>query len=165
MSKMYRSYRDKKLFGLCGGLAEWMGVDATLIRILMIVLAVFSGGVVIPIYILAAFVVPRDPYYGNPNYNPYGGYGNNQGQGNRNFYGNGFGQQPGNNGFNGAPFGGPNGHQAGGPYSNPPQQPPYGSTPPSSQLDSMMEDLERKALRKELDELKAKLAKYEKGEF
>jgi phage shock protein PspC (stress-responsive transcriptional regulator) len=162
---MYRSSRDKKLFGLCGGLAEWMGVDATLIRILMIVLAVFSGGTIIPIYILAAFVVPKDPYYTNPNYG-YGGYG--YGQGNRPFDG-GYGQaggSQGHNGFNNGPhYGGP-GQQAGGPYTNPPQQPPFGSSKPaSSQLDSMMEDLERKALRKELDELKAKLAKYEKGEF
>jgi len=163
MSKMYRSARDKKLFGLCGGLAEWMGVDATLIRILMIVLAVFSGGTIIPIYILAAFVVPKDPYYGNSNFG-YGGYG----QGDRHFDG-GYGQASGPSGYNGynngPQYGGP-GHQAGGPYTNSPQQPPYGSSKPaSSQLDSMMEDLERKALRKELDELKAKLAKYEKGEF
>ncbi|GFN33346.1 PspC domain-containing protein [Paenibacillus xylaniclasticus] len=164
MSKMYRSSRDKKLFGLCGGLAEWMGVDATLIRILMIVLAVFSGGTIIPIYILAAFVVPKDPYYGNPNYG-YGGYGYG-GQGNRPYDGS-FGQAggpQGYNGYNNGPHYG-TGQYAGGPYTTPPQQPSYSSKPVSSQLDSVLDDLERKALRKEIEELKAKLAKYEKGEF
>jgi len=162
MTKLYRSMRDKKLFGLCGGLAEWMGVDATLIRILMIVLAVFSGGAIIPIYILAAFVIPKDPYYG-PQHNHYGGYG--YGQGHRPPHNGSYGQPQHNgyNGFNQPPYGG-----SGGNYTSPPN-PQYGSgnvsQPSTSQFDSMMEDLERKALRKELEELKAKLAKYEKGEF
>ncbi|GMK39448.1 hypothetical protein PCCS19_25020 [Paenibacillus sp. CCS19] len=161
MSKVYRSSRDKKLFGLCGGLAEAMGVDATLIRILLIVLAVFSGGTVIPIYILAAFVVPKAPYYGG--FNGPGGYGHGH---NGPYYDHGYGHQQHqgyNNGYNNPPYGGSNPNN--GPYGNPSGNRQYGAGNNASQFDSMMEDLERKALRKEVEELKAKLAKYEKGDF
>jgi phage shock protein C len=65
MRKLYRSSRDRKLFGVCGGLAEYLAVDATLLRILLIVVAVFSAGSVILVYIIAGFVIPREPQYGN----------------------------------------------------------------------------------------------------
>ncbi|MBD3917142.1 PspC domain-containing protein [Paenibacillus sp. PR3] len=160
MSKMYRSSRDKKLFGLCGGLAEAMGVDATLIRILLIVLAVFSGGTVIPIYILAAFVVPKAPYYGGFNGNGFGPGPNGP------YYDHGYGQQHHqgyNNGYNNPPYGGAGANN--GPYGNPSGNRQYNAGNNANQFDSMMEDLERKALRKEVEELKSKLAKYEKGDF
>jgi phage shock protein C len=149
MRKLYRSRRDKKLFGLCGGISEVMGVDATLLRVLAVVIAVFSSGVFIPIYILAALVVPKEEI-------PYDG----------------FGPGPGGYGYGGT-------HTPGGGYYNnptpPPGQgwsnwqqppaPPHQAPPQSpSNLDAMMDDLEKKALRRELEELKAKLAKYEKGE-
>lgn len=59
MRKLYRSTRDRKLFGVCGGLADYLGVDATLLRILLIVVAVFSAGSVIVVYIIAYFVIPE----------------------------------------------------------------------------------------------------------
>ncbi|PZD92937.1 hypothetical protein DNH61_25955 [Paenibacillus sambharensis] len=165
MRKLYRSTRDKKLFGLCGGLSDAMGVDATLIRILAIVLAVFTSGAFILVYILAALVVPKEP-------NMY----NNFGQGGYNGYGGG----PGYGGGGAGGYGGGGGYQApgGGYYSqNPNQQGPgwnnwqgnsaqgqHSQPPRPGDLDSMMDDLEKKALRRELEELKAKLAKYEKGE-
>ena len=64
MRKLYRSTRDRKMFGVCGGLADYLGVDATLLRILLIVVAVFSAGSVIIVYIIAGFVIPREPHYG-----------------------------------------------------------------------------------------------------
>ena len=43
--KLYRSLTDKKLFGVCGGLAEYFDMDATVMRILFLVAAfVFGGG-------------------------------------------------------------------------------------------------------------------------
>ena len=68
MKKLYRSRRDKKLFGLRGGLAEMLNVDATLLRILLIVITVFSSGALILVYILAGLVVPKES-------NPFGGFG------------------------------------------------------------------------------------------
>lgn len=160
MRKLYRSRYNKKLFGICGGLSEMLNVDVTLLRILLIVAAVFSSGAVILIYVLAALVIPKEPpYYGGygPGPDGYGGFGDYSG-GHRGFGG-------GHGGF---------GH-SGGPYTNPPQggshwqggwqhQHRSGSGPASTDFDAMMDDLEKKALRKEIDELKAKLAKLEKGD-
>ncbi|MBD2867855.1 PspC domain-containing protein [Paenibacillus arenilitoris] len=155
LKKLYRSSRDKKLFGLCGGLAEMFNVDATLLRILLIVVTIFTSGAVIVIYLIAGLVVPKEP----PLYSNFGpnGFGGGYGGGYNGGYNNGYGSQP----------------QFGGPYKNPPQpQGPWnasqqgmGPAPSPSQFDSMMDDLEKKALRREIEELKAKLAKYEKGEF
>ncbi|MDQ8739296.1 PspC domain-containing protein [Paenibacillus sp. LHD-38] len=152
LKKMYRSTRDKKIIGLCGGLAEMLNVDVTLLRILLIIVTVITGGGVILVYLLAGLVVPKEP----PIYSNFGpnGYGNGYGGG----YNPGYGHQP------NTPFGGP--------YKNPPQAPvswntqgPTAQQPTSTQFDSMMDDLEKKALRREIEELKAKIAKYEKGDF
>ena len=165
MKKLYRSRRDKKLFGLCGGIAEMLNVDATLLRILLIVITVFTSGFVILVYILAGLVVPKEP-------NIYDGFGPS-----------GFG--PGSGGYNGGWHNGGYGshtnygqsHNPGSSYTN---TSPSGQGPVSggmsgqtnwqqgqsaSNLDAMMEDLEKKALRREIEELKAKLAKQEKGDL
>ncbi len=64
---MYRSYRrsstDKKLFGVCGGLAQYFGIDASLIRMLYVVLCLASFGAGLVLYILIAMVVPYDNMY------------------------------------------------------------------------------------------------------
>ena len=58
--KLYRSITDKKLAGVCGGLAEYLGMDSTIIR-LILVLAVLFAGVGILAYIIAALVIPNPP--------------------------------------------------------------------------------------------------------
>ena len=58
--KLYRSLTDKKLAGVCGGLAEYFGIDSTLVRLLL-VLAVLFAGVGILAYIIAAIVMPVKP--------------------------------------------------------------------------------------------------------
>jgi phage shock protein C len=58
--KLYRSRTDRKLAGVCGGLAEYFGLDATLIRVLFIVLAVF-GGAGLVLYVAMWIVVPAAP--------------------------------------------------------------------------------------------------------
>lgn len=159
MKKLYRSRRDKKLTGLCGGIAELLNVDATLLRILLIVLTVFSSGVLIAVYILTSLVVPKEPTFDN-GYGPYG-------------YGPGPGPGPGsyNGGWNNGYGTPPNPRQGfGGPYQAPPnpnQHPPqynWQQGQPNTNLDAMMEDLEKKALRREIEELRTKLAKHEKGD-
>ncbi len=60
MTKLYRSRTDRKITGLCGGLAETLGFDATLLRLLVVITTLFSGGVVIGIYVLAALVIPSE---------------------------------------------------------------------------------------------------------
>jgi phage shock protein C len=55
--KLYRSRNQRMLAGVCGGLAEYFKVDATLIRVLFLVLAVF-GGTGLVIYVVMWLIVP-----------------------------------------------------------------------------------------------------------
>lgn len=154
MTRLYRSTRDKVMTGLAGGLSETLGIDSTLFRILLVVSIPFSGGATILVYLIAAMVIPKEP----TQYNPFG---------------------PGTGGP-GGPYGGPysgrpehgrgpgpQGPQGYGPYGGQPGYAGYdkaGYTAPDSGLDAMMKDIEKKALQKEVEELKQKLSKYEKGE-
>ena len=58
--KLYKSKTNKKICGVCGGLAEYLEMDATIIR-LILVLAVLFAGVGILAYIIAALVIPYKP--------------------------------------------------------------------------------------------------------
>jgi phage shock protein PspC (stress-responsive transcriptional regulator) len=62
IKRLYLSASDKKIFGVCGGVAEYLEVDSTLIRLAWIVLT-FITGIVPGIigYILAAVVMPHRP--------------------------------------------------------------------------------------------------------
>lgn len=57
-----RSRTDRMVAGLCGGLAETLGVDATLLRVAMVALTVLSSGSGAIIYLVCWLVVPEaDP--------------------------------------------------------------------------------------------------------
>ncbi len=56
--KLYRSRNDKKLCGVCGGLADYFGLDVNIIRVAAIV-SVFFGGLGLVAYIAAAFLIPE----------------------------------------------------------------------------------------------------------
>ena len=56
--KLYRSRNDKKLCGVCGGLADYFGLDVNIIRVAAIV-SVFFGGLGLVAYIAAAFLSPE----------------------------------------------------------------------------------------------------------
>lgn len=58
MKNLYRSESNKVLFGVCGGLAEYFGFDATLIR-LGFVLFCMAGGSGLLAYLIAAIVMPK----------------------------------------------------------------------------------------------------------
>ncbi len=66
--KLYRSETDKKVGGVCGGLADYFDIDSTLIR-LVVLLTFFMGGVGFFLYIIAWAVIPV-----NPGYRAGGGY-------------------------------------------------------------------------------------------
>jgi len=57
--KLYRSRTDRKLAGVCGGLAQYFNVDATLIRVLFIVLAVLGGSGLV-LYLAMWIIVPTE---------------------------------------------------------------------------------------------------------
>ncbi|MFA6470017.1 MAG: PspC domain-containing protein [Bacteroidota bacterium] len=58
-----RSMSDKKLFGVCGGLAQYFGIDSSLIRMLYVVLCLASFGAGLVLYVLIALIVPYDNIY------------------------------------------------------------------------------------------------------
>ena len=58
--KLYRSRTNRQVAGVCGGLAEHFNMDATLIRVLFVVLAILGGSGII-IYIAMWIIVPQEP--------------------------------------------------------------------------------------------------------
>ena len=55
--RLYKSITDKKLCGVCGGIAEYFELDPTLVRLAWILFTVFGGSGIIA-YIIAAIVMP-----------------------------------------------------------------------------------------------------------
>jgi len=58
--KLYRSAHDKMLAGVCGGLAEYFNIDSSLLRLIWVLVVIFTGffpGVLA--YIIAALIVPK----------------------------------------------------------------------------------------------------------
>ncbi len=68
--KLYRSTTDRKIAGVCGGVAEYFDIDVTLIRLAVALLTLFAG-MSLWVYIIAALVIPE-----NPGYTPYQDMGN-----------------------------------------------------------------------------------------
>ena len=60
MTQLYRSNRNRTLFGVCGGIGERFGWDPTWVR-LAFVFATLAGGPGILVYFIMALVVPRNP--------------------------------------------------------------------------------------------------------
>jgi phage shock protein C len=58
--KLYRSRSNRQLAGVCGGLAEYFNIDATLVRVLFVVFAVLGGPGLLA-YILLWVIVPEKP--------------------------------------------------------------------------------------------------------
>ena len=52
------SATDKKIAGVCGGIAEYFGVDATLVRVITVVLVLCFGGGLLA-YLLAWVIMPK----------------------------------------------------------------------------------------------------------
>ena len=57
--RLKKSNRDKKIFGVCAGIAGYFGIDSTWVRIGFI-LGAISGGWSIPLYVLMAFILPKN---------------------------------------------------------------------------------------------------------
>ncbi len=60
--KLYRSRREKVIAGVCGGIAEYFGIDPVLVRLLMVLLFIYGVGLIL--YILAWIMIPQEPAEG-----------------------------------------------------------------------------------------------------
>ncbi|MNJ38433.1 PspC domain protein [compost metagenome] len=159
MGRLYRSRRDRCFSGLLGGLGESFGISTTLLRLLFVFSIFFTGGTTLFIYLIASLVVSKEPYIPHDPYYNRGWQGGYQGCGQG-----GYGGGHRDSSYGGPHFGGS--HYGESQYSDPRhgeqrnrQQAGFGGS--DSNLDSMMKDIEKKAMEKELEELRRKLSKYE----
>ncbi len=60
--RLYRSTEDQTIAGVCGGIADYLGVDPTLVRILWVIFSM-AGGPGVILYIIMAMIVPEEPEY------------------------------------------------------------------------------------------------------
>ena len=58
MKKLAKSYKNRKICGVCGGIAEYLNADPTIIRLAFILIAMAAGSGVLA-YIVAALVMPE----------------------------------------------------------------------------------------------------------
>lgn len=58
--KLYKSNTDKKIAGVCGGIAEYFNIDATLVRLGWVVFSLLGGSGLLA-YIIASIVIPVNP--------------------------------------------------------------------------------------------------------
>lgn len=59
--RLYRSQKDKMIAGVCGGIAEYFKIDPTIVRILIVLLAISTPQIFIITYIISAVVIPERP--------------------------------------------------------------------------------------------------------
>ncbi len=59
--KLYKSRDDRKICGVCGGIAEYLGIDPMIIRVIWAVAALFFGTGILA-YLVCAIVVPESEY-------------------------------------------------------------------------------------------------------
>ncbi len=61
IKKLYRSRTDRMLGGICGGLGEMFSIDPTLIRLIFALIALFTLGTAVIVYILGWIIIPETP--------------------------------------------------------------------------------------------------------
>ena len=59
--RLCRASVDKKICGVCGGIAEYFGLDPTIVRLAFVLLC-FGWGSGLLAYIVAALIMPEPPY-------------------------------------------------------------------------------------------------------
>lgn len=63
--KLYRSRQNRMVAGVCAGLAEYLNIDPTLVRLLFAIGTVFGFGSLILVYIVLMIVIPEEPFGGS----------------------------------------------------------------------------------------------------
>jgi phage shock protein PspC (stress-responsive transcriptional regulator) len=57
MKKLTKNRFKRKLFGVCSGLADWLGLDTTIVRLLFVVGTIMTGSLLLWIYLILAMVL------------------------------------------------------------------------------------------------------------
>ena len=62
MKRLFLSQTDKKIAGICGGVAEYFEVDSTIVRLVTVILMVVTGFFPLLIgYLIAWLIIPKKP--------------------------------------------------------------------------------------------------------
>ena len=57
--KLYRNTNEKMIAGVCSGLAEYLNIDATIVRLIWALIGLSGAGIVA--YLIAALIIPEKP--------------------------------------------------------------------------------------------------------
>ena len=60
--RLYRSRKDRQIAGVCGGIADYLAIDPTLVRLFWVLFAL-AGGPGIILYIVLAAIMPEEPEF------------------------------------------------------------------------------------------------------
>lgn len=60
MSQKLTKCKNRSLFGVCCGIANFIGVDPSIIRILFVLGTIFTGSILFWIYLLMALILPNE---------------------------------------------------------------------------------------------------------
>ncbi len=60
--KLYKSQTDRKINGVCGGIAEYFDVDSTVIRLGWVIFSLIGGSGIL-CYLIAMLIMPEGPGY------------------------------------------------------------------------------------------------------
>ena len=58
MKKLRKSNTDRKICGVCGGIAEYLNIDSNMVRLVAVIAAVFAGCGILA-YLAAAIIMPE----------------------------------------------------------------------------------------------------------
>ena len=58
--KLYKSNQNKMIDGVCGGIAEYFGINPTVVRLIWALFSLMGGSGILA-YIIAAIIIPRSP--------------------------------------------------------------------------------------------------------
>lgn len=61
-TRFYRNKRDGKVMGVCAGIADYTGIDVTMVRLMFLFSLFMSGGSILPVYFIAGWMSPDRPY-------------------------------------------------------------------------------------------------------
>jgi phage shock protein C len=57
-AKLRKSRTDKMIAGVCGGIADYLGWDSTIVRIIFLILVFSSVGTMVLLYFILALIMP-----------------------------------------------------------------------------------------------------------
>jgi phage shock protein PspC (stress-responsive transcriptional regulator) len=64
--RLFRSLADRKIGGVCAGLAHYIGLDTTVVRLLWVILSIYPGAIIggVIFYLVAWFIMPTESHHG-----------------------------------------------------------------------------------------------------